>query len=264
MKTLLVGFILWSGFAHAEISGLTVRDFNFNYNNPHGEGSAATFSRQSGLIDDGVLVSVDRIDKDFKIQALGAETHDLEINDAPTFMTEAETMSITGLNINLNDNLNVDLTSARFNSAKDNLKLDGFILNCKRDTVPQEISDQLIAGCIQKMTLKTAKFSSTQEKLVKLFSAENGWKSSLGISSLNFTTNAGKFELSAEVKAQVSGKAKGYGNLSYDAATEKLTIKISEVKFGILNVTDQVFDQLKKQQNEKLTVKVPFVYYSLK
>ena len=86
----------------------------------------------------------------------------------------------------------------------------------------------------------------------------------VGVSALDLKTNAGKYDLSAEVKAQVSGKVKSNGNMSYDASAGKLTLKISEVKFGFLNITGKVFDELKKQQSETLKVNEPYVYYSLK
>jgi hypothetical protein len=82
--------------------------------------------------------------------------------------------------------------------------------------------------------------------------------------SLDLRSVNGRFDLSADVRAQVSGRVRGNGTSSYDPASGVLTIRINEVRFSILNVTGQVFDELKKQESDKLKVRRPFVYLSLK
>lgn len=273
MKSLVFGLLVISGIVHAESTTVSVKNFNFTYQNPHGEGSATSFSRSNLFAEEGVAVRVDKIDKDFKLSVSGSENQEFELKDAPSFMTEAETMTVSGFNLDLADRLNLNLASGRFNSTKDELKLDGLNLDCARDNAHTEVMDQLISGCIQKMTLKTSKFSqSGHEGLVNALETalttaltENSMgKADVGVNSLDLKTNAGKYDLSAEVKAQVSGKVKSNGNMSYDALTGKLTLKISEVKFGFLNITGKVFDELKKQQSETLQVKEPYVYYKVK
>jgi hypothetical protein len=119
------------------------------------------------------------------------------------------------------------------------------------------------------MTLKSSKFQSqeAEESLAAVLSetiskAISG--SDVTVNSVDLKTNAGKYDLSADVKAQVSGKVKSNGNMSYDPASGKLTLKISEVKFSILNITGKVFDELKKNESDKLKVKEPYVYYTIK
>lgn len=272
MKSLFFSLLFISSFSHAETVAVSIKNFNFTYQNPHGSGSATSFSRSGFVADEGVSVSVDKLDKDFKLLVSGAENQEFELKNAPSFMTEAETMTVSGFNLDLADRLNLNMASGRFNSTKDELKLDGLNLDCSRDAAHAEVMDQLISGCIQKMTLKTAKFSqSAHEGLVSALESalsaaltENSMLGGVGVSALDLKTNAGKYDLSAEVKAQVSGKVKSNGNMSYDAPTGKLTLKISEVKFGFLNITGKVFDELKKQQSETLKVNEPYVYYSVK
>lgn len=269
MKNLVLGLMLASGVVHAaEPLSVTVKNFNFSYKDPHGEGSATSFTRNQ-LVDEQVHVAVDRIDKDLKFVVTGSENHEFELKDAPSFMTEAETMSVNGFNLSLADRVALTLASGRFNSKDDSMKLDGLTLDCARDLTKIEIMDQLLAGCIQKMTFKTSKFSSqTEEGFIGLLSSSISSalseKADLGINSLDMKTNAGKYDLSAEVKSSISGKVKSNGNMSYDHTTGKLTLKISEVKFGILNITGKVFDELKKKESEKLKVKEPYVYYTIK
>jgi hypothetical protein len=269
MKSLALGLVLVSGVSFAaEPLNVTVKNFNFSYKDPHGDGSATSFTRNQ-LVDEEVHVAVDRIDKDLKFSVTGSESHEFELKDAPSFMTEAETMSVNGFNLSLLDRVVLTLASGRFNSKDDSMKLDGLSLDCARDLTKTEIMDQLLAGCIQKMTLKSSKFSSqAEEGFVSLLSTSISSalsdKGDLGINSLNLKTNAGKYDLSADVKSSISGTVKSNGNMSYDEKAGKLTLKISEVKFGILNITGKVFDELKKKESEKMKVKEPYVYYTLK
>lgn len=243
--------ILISGIAHAEVSNLNVSDFNFNYTNPHGEGSAAAFSR-SGFLDEGVYVTVDKEEKDFLLHASGSETGEFRFKNAPAFMTDAETMTVAGFNLNLAEAVSLSLTSGRFNSPKDILKIDGMALNCNRNSGASDVMNQLITGCIEKLVFKNSKFNKSSDK------------SDLTVNSADLKINTGKFDLTAEIKAQISGKVKANGNVSYDEQTSILTIKVSEVKLGILNVRGQVFSELKKSESDKMKVKEPYVYLTVK
>ena len=120
------------------------------------------------------------------------------------------------------------------------------------------------------MAVKSQSFSQSavEDGMVNAFTSAlksvAGGRGDLSIKSLDLKINNGKYDLSAEVKAQISGKAKSNGNMSYDPETGIMTIKILEVKFGILSVTGKVFDELKKNENDRMKVKQPNVYYRIK
>ena len=193
-----------------------------------------------------------------------------EFKNAPSLMTEAETMSIAGFNLNISEQVELSLTSGQFTSKNDLLKLDGLNLSCQRQTEAKEILDQFILGCIQKLNFKVGKYSSKevlnsfQTILEEAVGVNHVEKSNISVSSVALKANAGKYELSADVKAQVSGKVTSKGNFSYDSTNGVIAVKISEVKVAFLNITSKVFDELKKNENEKLRVKEPYVYLSIK
>lgn len=266
MKTIIFALAVLSPAAFAQVNNVTIRDFNFRYTNPHGEGAATFFSRS--LVGEEVKVSVDKVDKDFHLVASGSENQEFTFKDAPSFMVDAETMDVAGFNLNFTDKLTLSLANGNFNSKDDSLKLSGLNLDCNRAAASKEVMDQLINGCIQRMALKSSKFSSQSLDAGLLNTMEEAMKTvvkgDLGINSLDLKTTNGKYDLSAEVKSQISGKVKSNGDMSYDETAGKLTLKIKEVKFGILNITGKVFDELKKNESEKLKVKEPYVYYSVK
>jgi hypothetical protein len=262
MKSLVFGFLLVTGFAHADVLKVKVSDFNFGYQNPYGEGSAATFSRSS-FIDSQVQAHVTKMNKDFKFLVSGSENHEFDFKNAPDFLTKAETMEISSLNLSLDQNFDLSLKAGHFQSKSSSLKLDQFSLSCLRDLNQEKILDQLVVGCTQKLSLKSSKFSS--QKINELVARFIGTSiTGLGVQNAEIQISSGKFDLSAEVKAEISGRVRGRGTVTYDSLTGKITARIDEVKFGILNVTGRVLDEIKKKENEKLKVKGSNVYYSLK
>lgn len=250
-----------------------IKDFSFKYDDPKGSGEASHFSRNQKNMVGAVRVEMEKIDKDFAFKVSGSENQDVVLKQAPDFLVKARTMNVQDLNFSYQDELRFNLGEGEFLSEDDALMVRNFSLNCDKEAAFPEVIDQVIAGCIRKLNLNSSSFSSelVEESLVKAVtssvmiavSGQNGVQS-LGVKSLNLTVNAGKFELAADVKAQISGKVKGRGFISYDQNTGRIAVKITEVKFGILNVTGKVFDELKKQKNDKLVVKEPNVFYQVK
>lgn len=267
MKMIMMSLFI-SSMAWSQVSLVNVQNFNFNYQAPYGDGTADNFSYESKQSQQNV--HVEKIGEDFKILLEGVENQELTLKDAPEMIRNAEVMKLKGMNFLFSEKLVLEMASAAFNSVDQDIEMKGMTLNCDLIKSQKEILDQALMGCIQKMTLKSSALSTSGESgLVNTFMSalDEGHKSlqaSVGIKNLNMKVNSGKFDLTAEVKAQVSGTAKALGNLKYDQSTKKLTVKISEVKFGFLNVTSQVFNELKKQESATLKVNEPYVYITLK
>jgi hypothetical protein len=262
MKSLVFSFFLMTGVVQAEVLKVQVSDFNFSYEDPYGEGTATSFSRNQ-FTDSEVQVNVTKFNKDFRVIVSGSENHEFDLKNAPDFLTNAETMDIQGFNLGLDQNVDLSLKSARFNSKKSSLKLDVFSLFCLRNVNQNKLLDQLVTGCVQKLSLKSSKFSSqkTTEVIEKLIGASD---SGLGVHNVDLQINNGKLDLTAEIKADISGKVRGRGAVAYDSSTGIITARIDEVKFGILNITGRVLDEIKKKENEKLNVKGSTIFYRLK
>jgi hypothetical protein len=262
MKKFFFSLAFFSFMAQAEVHSLYVSNLNFDYVNPQGRGSADTFGSS---LNEGARLDllVDRVDRDFRLTIQGNREEMFEFKNAPDFMVDAETMSVNQFNLNWADRLNLSLSSGRFDSREDGLKLDGLSLDCIRAEEESNVLDQLVQGCVQNLSFKLSKFTSSGNYIFfeELSDSRGG---DLQVNSLDFKIRSRKFDLTADVRAQVSGKVKASGQISYDSQRGQLTIKISEVKFGFLNITSKVFDELKKNQNDRMTVKEPYIYYLLK
>lgn len=279
MKNKIVTLVCLSfmNLAMAQELTVEVKDFDFEYNDPMGEGTASSFSLNSSTIQGGAKVYVEKMDDEFNIKVSSSEERELSVKNAPDFFLKAEKMKVGGFNFSLYDRAVLSLSQGSFLSRDGELNLQNLSLNFNRDRSQKELIDQMINGCIVQMSLKASKFNSSQMNEGNLASLlmlsflssvkEENFveaKSGFEVKALDIKTKSGRFELTAEIKAQISGKVKSNGHLSYEPLNKRLTIKINEVKFGILNITSKVFDELKKKESDKLKVGRPFVYYSLK
>lgn len=255
MKRIFIALLV-SASAQASALQINVTDFNFEYRDPRGDGVASRFHMDKHKEFQSVSVLVEKIEENFAITVSGAQVGQYEFKGAPSFMTEAKSMQITDLDLSLNAEANFSVASASFVS-DDELSLRNFTLNCAR-TKAAEVIDQLLEGCVQKMRARSSKFSSNS-----LVSFVENTLGGVGVSDLDLSVSGGQLDLTAQIKAQISGKAKAKGNISYAASEKKITVKLSEVKFGILNVTSQVFDELKKNESPKMKVQKPYIYLFL-
>lgn len=256
MKTLIFAGLLLplTGFGQTA----TVKDFNFSYTSPLGEGAASHFE-WSGSAEKGevrVFAEKNALDQ-FHLKVSGSQEAEFDYKEAPEFLTSAENVSISDFNLSYTSALEVTLGTASFSSSKNDFQLKNFSLNCSRGS-GAELMDEAISGCLKMLRAKSSKFTS--QGVVELQEALGG----ATISDLNLKISNGKYDLAAEIKAQVSGKLKSTGQASYDATSKTLTIKISEVKLSYFDVTGEVFSMLKEKESEKMKVKKPYVYLSLK
>jgi citrate lyase gamma subunit len=270
MKTIL-GALLFSGLSFAQVSRVEIQNFNFNYTDPSGEGVAETFSYQQKFLGQQ-KVHVEKSGSELHFRLEGVENQEFNLKNAPDFIQKAQTIRLQAFNLSLNEGFSTVFEEAAFLSPNDNLQLKNFSLSCSKNNQFSQLMDQLLSGCTQKMALKAAQFSSSgegalqelAEALVQGVDARNETKGDVGIRNVELKVSGNKFTLAADIRAQISGRATGTGSISYDQAAGVVALKVSEIKFGYLNVTSQVFEELRKQQSARFQVKQPYLYLHLK
>jgi len=213
-------------------------------------------------------VEVNKTGSDFHVKVAGAMEGAYIFRNAPDLLTKAKEMSVRDLNFNFTDRLSASIGSALFNSPDQKLKLQKFSLSCQRDLSMVNFYNQAINGCIKQLNLKSSLVSSQslfEDNVLSLMTKtiSNVLGVEVEVADLDLRINSGKYDLSAQIKAQISGKAKSYGEVSYDVKKRILAIKINEVKFTVFDVTSQVFDELKKLESPKMKVKKPYVYLNI-
>ncbi len=275
MKKLFYSCILLSSLSFAQTQRVEVASLNFDYVSPRGEGTAAVFTRSQTPVRDGAKVFVEKIGEDFKIIVEGTRREEFDVKKAPAFFLKAESMNLRNANLSLSSTVKLSLLSGLILNPKNALSLESLYLDCDRLSAPGDLADQLIKGCIQRMGLQAAKFISEsrgQETLVEALSGAiaatlNQRRAFAGadIRSVGAAIRNGSYNAEATVKLPiVTGKVKSNGLVSYDDAGKVFTIRVNEIKYGIFNITSRVFDELKKHESDRLKVRKPFIYYSIK
>jgi hypothetical protein len=268
MKKIICLGLMFSSITYGQVSQGEIKNFNFDYQSPLGQGTAESFSYQSKFaMEQKVLV--EKVGEDFKIKLEGVEEREIDFKNPPALIKDSESIHLSNFNLTLNQTATLSMAKANFSSPDKDLDLSSFTLNCNRFAGHTALMDQMIVGCLEKMVIKAGGFNSRAEEgieqaLNKALDTGFDAKQSVGIKNMNLKITAGKFDLSAEIKAQISGKATGNGSIRYDQPTKKLTVKLSQLKFGILDVTSRVFDELEKLENANIQVNQPYIYFTLK
>ena len=152
MKTLLFSLFL-STQVWAQVSTVEVKNFNFNYRAPTGEGLADRFSYQKS-VQEAQVVKVERIGDEFKILLEGTEDRELIWKNAPELIQGADVIKLTSLNLGYASDLSLTAVSGFFQSPLRILSFDNLSVTCDRTYVLKEGFEQLITGCFQRSLLK--------------------------------------------------------------------------------------------------------------
>ena len=264
MKVFLA-LTLFISISQAQVSQGEIKNFNFSYTAPLGEGTADSFFYQQKL-EEAQKVHVEKIGDDFHFNFEGVENRNIEFKNPPEMIKNAESIKLATFNLTLQNAISLSLSSASFQSPEQKLDLKNLTLSCDRLMSFPLLMDQAITGCLQKMVLKAGGFNSAgfdglQTAMMKaLDDSYDEILGGVGIKNADLKISSGKFQLSADIKAQISGTATANGTAKYDQLGKVITIKVSEIKFSIMDVTSQVFDELKKQESPSMKVNKPYIY----
>lgn len=266
---ILLALLMLSTFAQAQVSKGEIKNFNFKYQTPMGEGTAEAFSYQAKN-DPAQNVHVEKVGEEFKIHLEGVENQDLSFKNPPALIKDAETINLAGFNLTFQDRAVLTMANGSFQSQDKDIDLKNFNLACDRIASFPEVMDQVLSGCVQKMNLKVGGFSSMGAEglehaiLAAVDDKHDEYKSAVSIKNVDWKITGGKLQFAVDVKAQISGTVTGSGSVKYEAPLKKVTVKVSEIKFGFLDLTSQVFDQLKKQESASMKVSRPYIYLTIK
>jgi hypothetical protein len=263
--------------AFAQVSQVEIMNFNFNYTDPNGEGEAEVFNYQLKDREAGSQkVQVTKREDGFYFSLSGIETREFIVKDLPAVAQNASDINLAGFNLAYKENATLNFTQASFRSPEDDLNLKNFSLDCSRNNSTTHLMHSLIIGCVERMNLKVGSFNSNKksftldeaqerlESIIRAVDERNETRGGVSLKNLELKVVAGKFNLAGDIKAQISGRAVGKGTIQFNPADSVLTAKVSEIKFGIWDVTSQVFDELKKQQTATFKVKQPYIYITIK
>lgn len=249
LSLLLTSTLVWS------VSSLKVQNFNFKYSDGIGSGTASDFE----IITSQTQISVTRSGSDLEFSSPVFEAPIVWTN-APGLILDSK-VSVTGFNFNLQKELTSSLSRGEFVS-EDKMTIQNVNVTCSR-AQGTDVYEQVISGCLNKGTIKVANFESMGFESFIAQMTDTVEPEGTQVRSLNLTLDKKNFNLSATAKIGVNGTLKAKGTADVDYKNKKAVVKVNEVKFGFLNITNQFFTELQKKEIKGLVVKKPYIYYSL-
>jgi hypothetical protein len=132
-------------------------------------------------------------------------------------------------------------SAANLVNAGETTRLSRLSLDCRGSAVAVEPVD----ACLQYTRFLLGSVSSSKKRRVD-------------VGDIKLNINAGKATFEARIGG--IGKVNGEGSATHDAANKIISIRVSKVKYGLIDITGQFFSELEKNESETLVVQRPFVH----
>ncbi len=182
---------------------------------------------------------------------------------APEWWAPIQKVSATGatLDISANNPKAVSMRSANLDYGEDNYTLSGLGLNCKNPS----LGLRPLENCLQTGTLKISNFQMSQANMfTQTLNVIDASATDASFKNMNLTFKNGSFDLELKASLSVTVTIKGEGKVEYLPAGQDfdLRIRIDKLKASFLNIKDDLFKELKKNESESLKVQDPYIYIS--
>ncbi len=142
------------------------------------------------------------------------------------------------------------------------------LATCEGASVSQELEIRLIEDCYQSSRLTVKDFFLPLGTVIIGGMIENlPDQTDEDIQTIpndiEWNSTKGDFNFALKVKLLVKSRVKAHGHWSVDLMKKQLTLRLDEVKFGILPVTDIAFKELKKRiKDPRVVIDNPYIIYS--
>jgi hypothetical protein len=272
MKALmLTSLITLTSTAFATLPEAHIKNLNFAYNAPTGTGKVEEINIPSMEVAANLVDISANVDIAKNTATLNFGGANMEMNPIPDLLKDLQTADIVSLVLDVTSTeLNMTGTRIFYKTSKEGMALENFRGKClvNNSTLPS-YKDKVLDYCTTDGDVYIGKFTQQSgQALTTIASALD--KSTFGsgkmledasdIRSLNFDTK--NHDMSGSVT--IDGKTiRFWGGSWYLAETKTMKIKIDRAKWGLFNITDRMFGELKQKESAKFIVQRPFVYLIL-
>jgi len=272
MKALmLTSLFTISATTFAGLPEAHIKNLNFSYTAPTGSGKVEQIDIPSmdvaaSLVD--ISASVDVANNKALLNFGGAN---IEMSPIPDLLKDLQLADIVSLVLNVTSSeLNMSGTRVFYKTTKDGaMALENFRAKCliNNNQLPT-YQDKILDYCTTDGDVYIGKFTSQSDKTFKSIAA-----------ALDITTNGqGKILESSEIRSinfdnrnhamsgsvTIDGKTiRFWGGSWYMAEQKTLKIKMDRAKWGLFNITDRMFNELKQKESAKFLVQRPYLYLIL-
>lgn len=245
---------------HAGLEKVTLKNVNLDYVAPSGRGEAEKISVATSLMSNVLPFEITRRENSFDVTT---PFIDYSWLNPPEYFYTAEAFEVKGLNVSMgsgNHSMTASYVMIRPES-KENFKGTSVEANCEGNS-SGDFLPRLLEDCRKSMNLRIKKLDVPQSfifhKLVEDIKATP--EMDIPADNLIFTSKSGEFSLQVYLKYWVYAGLRSWGKISFEKDYKTVVIKIDQIKFGYLSVTDLVMKKLKESnKNPDVVVEPPFI-----
>lgn len=268
MKSVFGLLILMCSFlAQAELKSIEAKNLNFYYIFPQGYGEIERL--KIGLKKQAaapVAFEILALLPGFSIEL---PFFQLEWNGEVALLEQVKDLKVKSSHIVLNKSKHeaildeVELTHQLLQK----MSMRSLEASCEGISVAQDLGVRLVEDCLQnsKMTIKEFYLPLGRViigDMIEGMPDRSDEDIQLIPHDVEWISNQGNFSLAAKVKLLVKSRVKIKGNWNVDQEKKVLTVRLDEVKFGIMPMTDLAFKELSERlKDPKFEVKKPYIYY---
>lgn len=256
----------------AELPDLSIDQFQGDYRSPSGSGFADTFNLPAP---DGFAQSKNitiRIEKTQTGYNLTTPDHLYDWSDAPSVLMDLETAQWSGVKVSsYTQEFLTAADSLSLNDKTQQLSFNDFFLNCKLITPSHStFTHTLLEACLNGQTSLKLKYfkkfdktkgapSLYQDLMMALTPYEIAPLAETLVENVGLSIKDQSFKAELTTKVVFNTTVKMNGKIYYQNEKNQIRLRLDSARAGFLNVLSKVFDQLEKNQSEKLIVQRPWV-----
>lgn len=260
--------LLFTQISFAGLNEIRVKNLTGDYSAPKGSGDFEKINIDLSFHAPKYPFEINRTEAGY---LLSTGMADLLWTKPPTFIHEADGLSVRGLDLKLGRGQHeVSAPYLSFTLKESGLTgLDRVKLRCQGKNKNSDLLFEVMEDCLSEMI-----FTSERVKVPESFILLDFFRKIYGIQSLPandlddllLTSREGDFYLYFRTTYYVRAGFRAWGKADFDAKEEILTLKINLVKFGIFPVTSLVMDEIKKkfEDSEDVIVEPPYIKINLK
>jgi len=264
-KVLLLTFFISPAFAGFQ--QIEIRNLNFHYVYPLGEGELEKLKLGMSLTGESYPIRVERTENSFVISS---SLVDFEWINPFTFIHNIQEAKITKLNGLFGKGGHgaladyISVTAEKLGE----FSIDGLKVNCLGNSTHADLENRILLDCFQKMRLDIAKLGLPFDFFSSLLADvdyQPDATDEIPTGDFSFLNNEGNFQIALKVKFLISAYIRAWGFVQFDTVTNTFGIRIDQIKYGILPITDLVMRELQRRvKHPSITINPPWIYIKSK
>jgi hypothetical protein len=266
MPLLLLSIFLTFTTAFADVDQISATRLNLDYVFPHGTGDIEKLNINLSLVDQTFPVEVERVEDTYVLRTPMLDFNWIKPWPIAKTIDRLMLANFSGSLGGKEHVLSADTIVYRPKNDGD-YKLTNVKSKCVGTSQELMIGNRMMADCLQSMVVTVDKVEvpvnmfwiDLQKSLPKIDTPEE-----MPVKDFYLGSEKGNFYLYFLARYVVTAGLRTWGSFHYEDNFKTIVIKVDQIKFGVIPVTNLVMNELKKQiKNPSVKVEPPYIRIAL-